>query len=113
MTEPCKRHTKRIAVDFRVVPNDERTFWAVGERRECVKCGDRVVRMARGSIGKTAREALQAYGCTDPEINRYMAQHFPEEIVRTRIAVATTKPAIEVPLHGWPFPVSVHAEPPQ
>lgn len=113
MAEPCKRHTKRRVIAFRVVATEDRKYFAVGEQRECLKCGDTVVRLAsvkgRGNLfGKSPREALQVYGCTQAEIDAYMAKHFPEEAARKRFTQIDpgqgTKPAM--PLTSWPFPVS-------
>jgi hypothetical protein len=113
MIDPCKRHIKRKVTAYRAVQNDSRTMWGIGERRDCVRCGDSVVRLARGTFGKTAREALQAYGCTREEVEAYVAAHFPEEAARDRLQAAAApvaSKAVECPLTCWPFPVSAHVE---
>lgn len=110
MTTPCKRHMKRTVTAFRVVTTQDRKYFAVGEQRTCVKCGDVVVRIASvkgfgNLLGKSAREALRNYGCTSQEIEAYMAKHHPEEGALERLAAAA--PEVEVsPVATWPFPVS-------
>lgn len=111
MAEPCKRHMKRRTIEFRLVTTEDRKYFAVGERRECLKCGDIVVRIAsikgRGNLlGRSAREALRNYGCTPEEVEAYMAKHHPEEAARDRLAAMPAAPAVAVASVGWPFPCS-------
>lgn len=115
MTEPCKRHMKRRVVEFRLVTTEDRKYFAVGERRECLKCGDIVVRIAsvkgRGNLlGRSPREALRNYGCTPDEVDAYMTKHHPEEAARERLAAMPEAPPAPIPV-AWPFPVSAHKEP--
>jgi hypothetical protein len=115
MTEPCKRHMKRRTIEFRLVTTEDRTKFAVGERRECIKCGDIAVRIAsvkgRGNLlGKSPREALTNYGCTPDEIDAYMAKHHPEEAARERLAMMPAAQPAPIPV-AWPFPCSTRFNP--
>jgi len=95
------RHTRmpkvRYFADiFTAATEDRAAVWCIIEVFKCAKCGDELGCYANGVSGTDERSVLKAYGVPVAELP-------PPPGYKS-------KPAVEVPLSGWPFPVSAHDE---
>lgn len=95
---PCKRHRRGDLVGWLPIDNDGGTRWAIAEVYRCASCGlDMDPRLATDTIRSTQREAMEAYGLPQADIDAF----FPKPPASS---------AVSVPLTGWPFPTSSRPE---
>lgn len=93
---PCKRHRRGMVSGWMPVDNDGGTQWAIAEAYWCKHCGqDMPPRIVPGTIRRTQRDAMVAYG---------FAPEYIEQFFKVQTPAPDDRPAM--PLSCWPFPVS-------
>lgn len=98
--QPCKRHTRGVLVGWLPIDNDRGTRWAIAEVYRCARCDqDMDPRIAAGTVKRTQRESMVAYGLPQETIDGFFPPAPAPQPVKPNEAVS-------VPCTGWPFPVS-------
>lgn len=93
----CKRHRRGSVAGWTPVDTRDGKIWAVAESHFCARCGDTMnPRLVKGTIKRTQREALLAYGLPLADVDAFCPPPAPAE------------PGEGIPLSCWPFPVSTH-----
>lgn len=96
---PCERHTKGPLIGWTPVDTEDGRYWCVAEVYLCSRCDWQMdPRIVRGTIKRTQREALEAYGISPADLALLFKDPEPP---------AGPAASFEVPpLSCWPFPVS-------
>lgn len=100
----CKRHRRGELAGRMPVDTQDGRIWAVAESHFCIRCGATMEpRLVKGTIRRTQRAALEAYGLPAEDIAGFFPQEAPP--------AAGDRPAMA--LTCWPFPVSTYYPRPQ
>lgn len=93
---PCKRHRRGELAGWIPVDTRNGKVWAIAESHFCKNCGASMEpRLVKGTIKRTQRAAMEAYGLPAADIAAFFPEPTPEPGDRPAMALSC-----------WPFPVS-------